>query len=231
MDVSKRIEFIVDNLDKVECLADIGTDHGYVPLLSLEKEKANRVIACDINKDPLDKAKLNAILEGIVGNEIDFRLGSGLKPLEINEANSVVIAGMGGNLIRDILEEDIEKVNALNSLILVPAQNPEVLREYLYKNNYEVIKEDLCFDEGVYYELFKVKRAEGQVTELDSIYYEVSPTLLRKKHPLMKDYLESKIKNYSKILGFISDDSESALMRKREVEEKISIIQSMMNYL
>ena len=244
MDVSKRIDFIVDNLDKVECLADIGTDHGYVPLLALEREKANKVIACDINKDPLDKAKLNAILEGIVGNEIDFRLGSGLKPLEMKEANSVVIAGMGGNLIRDILEADMEKVNSLESLILgikkliqlpclilVPAQNPEVLREYLYENNYEIIKEDLCFDEGVYYELFKVRRAEGHATELDSIYYEISPMLLRQKHPLMREYLESKIKNYSKILGFISEDSESAILRKKEVEEKISIINSMMNYL
>ena len=231
MDVSKRIDFIVDNLDKVECLADIGTDHGYVPLLALEREKANKVIAGDINKDPLDKAKLNAILEGIVGNEIDFRLGSGLKPLEMKEANSVVIAGMGGNLIRDILEADMEKVNSLESLILVPAQNPEVLREYLYENNYEIIKEDLCFDEGVYYELFKVRRAEGHATELDSIYYEISPMLLRQKHPLMREYLESKIKNYSKILGFISEDSESAILRKKEVEEKISIINSMMNYL
>ena len=62
MDVSKRIEFIVDSLDKVGCLADIGTDHGYVPLLALEREKADKVIACDINKDPLDKAKLNAII-------------------------------------------------------------------------------------------------------------------------------------------------------------------------
>ena len=201
MDVSKRIEFIVDSLDKVGCLADIGTDHGYVPLLALEREKADKVIACDINKDPLDKAKLNAILEGIVGDEIDFRLGSGLKPLEIKEANSVVIAGMGGNLIRDILEADIEKVNSLEELILVPAQNPEVLREYLYENNYEIIKE------------------------------EVSPMLLKQKHPLMKEYLESKIENYSKILGFISEDSESAILRKKEVEEKISIINSMMNYL
>lgn len=231
MDVSKRIEFIVDNLDKVECLADIGTDHGYVPLLVLEKAKADKIIACDINKDPLDKAKLNAILEGVVGNEIDFRLGSGLKPVEINEANSVVIAGMGGNLIRDILEDDIKKVNELESLVLVPAQNPEVLREYLYKNNYEILKEDLCFDEGVYYELFKVKRAEGHATELDDIYYEVSPMLLRQKHPLMKSYLESKVENYSRILGFISEDSESALLRKKEIEEKINIINSMINYL
>ena len=81
--------------------------------------------------------------------------------------NSVVIAGMGGNLIRDILEADMEKVNSLESLILVPAQNPEVLREYLYENNYEIIKEDLCFDEGVYYELFKVKRAEDNELNME----------------------------------------------------------------
>lgn len=230
MDVSKRIEFIIENLEKVDTLADIGTDHGYVPLIALEREICEKAIACDINKDPLDKARLNAILEGF-GDELQFRLGGGFEPLNINEANEVVIAGMGGNLIRDILEADIEKVNSLEELILVPAQNPEVLREYLYENNYEIIKEDLCFDEGVYYELFKVKRAEDHATELDSIYYEVSPMLLKQKHPLMKEYLESKMENYSKILGFISEDSESAILRKKEVEEKISIINSMMNYL
>lgn len=230
MDVSKRIEFIVNNLDKVECLADIGTDHGYVPLRALEEGKANRIIACDVNKDPLDKAKLNAILEGI-GDELEFRLGSGLKPLDAGEANEVVIAGMGGNLIRDILEADLEKVSAVEMLVLQPAQNPEILRQYLYENNYEIIKEDLCKDEGIFYELFKVKRAEGQAIELDSIYYEVSPMLLRQKHPLMKEYLELKVKEYNKILGFITEETESAINRKKEIEEKINIINSMINYL
>ena len=60
------------------------------------------------------------------------------------------------------------------------------------KNNYEIIKEDLCLDEGIYYELFKVRSADSQSTELDSIYYEVSPILLRSKNPLMKDFLQNK---------------------------------------
>lgn len=141
MDVSKRIEFIINNLENTEVLADIGTDHGYVPLIALERGICNKAIACDINKDPLDKARLNAILEGI-GDELEFRLGGGFEPLKVSEANEVVIAGMGGNLIRDILEADLEKVKSVEYLILVPAQNPEVLRAYLYKNNYEIIKED-----------------------------------------------------------------------------------------
>ena len=230
MEVSNRIEFIIENLENVELLADIGTDHGYVPLIALERAICTKAIACDITKDPLDKARLNAILEG-AGDELEFRLGGGFEPLEVNEANEVVIAGMGGNLIRDILEADLEKVKSAEYLILVPAQNPEVLREYLYKNNYEIIKEDLCLDEGIYYELFKVRSAEGQTTELDSIYYEISPILLRSKHSLMKDFLQNKIDEYNKILGFITEATVSANKRREEIKEKISIITSMLNYL
>ncbi len=230
MDKSKRIEFIVSNLEKVTTLADIGTDHGYVPLLALRNELCEKAIACDINKDPLAKGKLNAILEGI-DDKIEFRLGNGFEPLNINEVEEVVIAGMGGNLIRDIIEKDLNKASSCNYLVLIPAQNPEVLREYLYKNDFEVIKEDLCFDEGIYYELFKVRKSEGQATELDNIYYEISPMLLRSKHPLMKDYIDYKIDEYNKILGFIIDNSESALKRKTEVTEKIEILSRMKNYL
>lgn len=230
MDKSKRIQFIIENLEAVEALADIGTDHGYVPLIALEKGICNKAIACDINKDPLDKAKLNAILEGI-GDELDFRLGGGFEPLKAGEVNEVVIAGMGGNLIRDILEADLEKVKSVDYLVLVPAQNPEVLREYLYNNNYEIIKEDLCFDEGIYYELFKVRYAEGHATELDSIYYEVSPMLLRSKHPLMKEYLQFKVDEYNRILGFITEATVSANKRREDIKEKLTIITSMLNYL
>lgn len=230
MDVSKRIEFIIENLEKVNTLADIGTDHGYVPLIALERELCTKAIACDINKDPLDKARLNAILEGL-GDELEFRLGGGFEPLNINEVNEVVIAGMGGNLIRDILEADIDKVKSVDYLILVPAQNPEVLREYLYTHNYEIIKEDLCFDEGIYYELFKVRSAEGNVTELDSIYYEISPVLLKSKNPLMKDYLQFKLDEYNRILGFITEATVAANKRREEIKEKINIITSMLNYI
>ena len=230
MDKSKRIEFIVSNLEKVTTLADIGTDHGYVPLLALRNGICEKAIACDINKDPLAKGKLNAILEGI-DDKIDFRLGNGFEPLEVNEVEEVVIAGMGGNLIRDIIEKDLNKAASRNYLVLIPAQNPEVLREYLYKNDFEIIKEDLCFDEGIYYELFKVRKAEGHATELDSIYYEISPMLLRSKHPVMKEYIDFKIEDYNKILGFITDNSDSAIKRKEEVASKIEILSKMKNYL
>jgi tRNA (adenine22-N1)-methyltransferase len=230
MELSERLNFIIKNIENTSVLADIGTDHGYIPLHALKSGICSKAIAVDINKEPLDKARLNAILEGM-GEELEFRLGDGLKVLEKDEVEVTVIAGMGGNLIRDILEEQIEKVNSMKYLILQPAQNPEVLREYLYTNNYEIINEDLCLDENIYYELFKVRRKEGEATNLDSIYYEVSPKLLMQKHPLMKEYLISKVENYEKINSFITESTINANERRKSIQEKINVITNMINFL
>lgn len=230
MELSERLNFIIKNIENTSVLADIGTDHGYIPLHALKSGICSKAIAVDINKEPLDKARLNAILEGM-GEELEFRLGDGLKVLEKDEVEVTVIAGMGGNLIRDILEEQIEKVNSMKYLILQPAQNPEVLREYLYTNNYEIINEDLCLDENIYYELFKVRRKEGEATNLDPIYYEVSPKLLMQKHPLMKEYLISKVENYEKINSFITESTINANERRKSIQEKINVITNMINFL
>ena len=230
MELSKRLNFIIDNIESSSVLADIGTDHGYIPLYAVKNGLCSKAIAIDINKDPLDKARLNAILEG-VGDELEFRLGNGLKPLEKNEVEVAIIAGMGGNLIRDILEESIDIVSSINYLILVPAQNPEVLREYLYNNDYEIICEDLCEDDGIYYELFKVRKKSGESMTLDSIYYEISPKLLMQKHPLMKDFLNAKVENYKRIRSFITESTISAKERREVIEEKINIISNMINFL
>lgn len=230
MELSKRLDLIVNHIKDCDTLVDVGTDHGYIPIHVVKSGICKSAIASDINKDPLDKAKLNAIFEE-VDEKIDTRLGGGLSTVEVNEVEACVIAGMGGNLIRDILEADKEKVKGFKFLILQPAQNPEVLREYLYTNGYEVIEEDLCIEEDKYYELFKVRVKEGEETSLDPIYYEISPKLLRDRHPLMKDYITYKKEKYEKILGFIEDDTESAEARKNELEAKINILTNLENYL
>ena len=153
-------------------------------------------------------------------DKIDLRLGGGLSPLNNKEANAVIIAGMGGNLIRDILENDLDKVKNLDYLILQPAQNPEVLRKYLYNNNYEILEEDICLDENKYYEIFKVKYKKGDYISLEDIFYEISPTMLSKKLPLLKSYIENKIEKNKKVMEFIKDNTEHAIERKNELKEK-----------
>lgn len=227
MDLSKRLNWIVNKLDKCEVIMDIGTDHGYIPIYLIKNNIAKKVIASDINKEPLKKAKINASLDG-VSEFVDLRLGGGLQPLNNNEAQGVIIAGMGGNLIRDILEHDFEKVKELDYLVLQPAQNPEVLREYLYTHDYEIIEEDVCIDEEKYYELFKVRYKKGDFTKLDPIFYEISPYLLKKKSTYFKSYLEHKLEQYNKIIGFIKDDTEHAQHRKKELQDKIDMIENVL---
>lgn len=226
MELSKRLQFIADHIDKCKTLIDVGTDHGYIPIYSVKHKLCESAIASDINKEPVKKAEMNTVLEG-VKSSIQVRIGGGLEVIEIGEAEGAVIAGMGGNLIRDILEKDIEKTASFKFLILQPAQNPEVLREYLYNNGYEVMEEDLCIDEGIYYELFKVSKTNTkEKVSLDPIYYEISPRLLKDKNKLMLPYLESKEEKYRKILGFIKDNSESALNRKKDIEDKLKEIEN-----
>jgi tRNA (adenine22-N1)-methyltransferase len=219
MELSKRLKWIIEKLDKAEVIMDVGTDHGYIPIYLIKNDIAKKVIASDINKEPLNKAKINASLDGVL-DKIDLRLGGGLSPLKNKEANIVIIAGMGGNLIRDILERDLNKVKNLDYLILQPAQNPEVLRKYLYENDYEIIEEDICLDENQYYEIFKVRYKAGDYISLDELYYEVSPMMLSKKLPLLKSYIENKIEKNKRVMNFITDNTEHAIARKNELKEK-----------
>lgn len=227
MELSKRLNWIVGKLEKSNVIMDVGTDHGYIPIYLVKNNIASKVIASDINKEPLKKAEINASLDG-VRDKIELRLGGGLQPLKNKEAEAVIIAGMGGNLIRDILEHDLNKVKNLNYLILQPAQNPEVLREYLYTNNYEILEEDLCLDEGKYYEIFKVRYKIGNALRLDDIYYEVSPMLLKNKSSLLKEYIEYKIEKYKKVVEFINDVTEHAISRKIELKNKIETLEELL---
>lgn len=229
MELSKRLKRIAEHVDKCESVADIGTDHGYIPIYLVKEGICKKAIASDINKGPIEKAKVNVAFEG-VSDKVKCLLGPGLNPLKVGEVNGVILAGMGGNLTRDILLADMDKVKKYDFIILQPAQNPEVLREFLYKNDYEIIDEDLIKDEGRFYELFKVKYNENseKLVFEDELYYEVSSLLREKNHPLFKEFIEEKINRCETILSFIKEDTEAAKKRKSDLEEKINKLKGML---
>ena len=230
MELSKRLKRIAEHVDKCESVADIGTDHGYIPIYLVKEGICKKAIASDINKGPIEKAKVNVAFEG-VSNKVKCLLGPGLNPLKVGEVNGVIIAGMGGTLIRDIILEDIEKVKLYDFLILQPAQNPEVLREFLYNNNFEILNEDLILDDGKFYELFKVKYNENakKINVKDEISYEISSILLESNNSLVNDYIKSKIKKYENIITYIKDDTSLAKKKKDILNEKINKLKEMIS--
>ncbi|GIM28055.1 SAM-dependent methyltransferase [Clostridium polyendosporum] len=229
MDLSIRLKMIVNQVDECNSIVDVGTDHGYVPIYLVKNHICKKGVASDINNGPIEKAQINVTFEGLK-DKISCRLGPGLKTVEKGEVEGVIIAGMGGNLTRDILLEDWEKVREYKFLILQPAQNPEVLREFLYNSEFEILDEDLCFEDNKFYELFKVKYSMNSYKiKIDSeLDYEVSQILRKKHHPLLSKFIENKIEKYENIAEYIKENTESARLRKSQVVDKIKRLKEMM---
>ncbi|MDF2502909.1 class I SAM-dependent methyltransferase [Clostridium sp.] len=230
MDISYRLRCIGDMVEKCNCIADIGTDHAYLPIYLVEKGLCKTVIASDINKGPVEKAKRNVAFSHME-DKIQCRLGPGLTTISKNEIDVAIIAGMGGNLIRDIIEESMDIFKKLHYVILQPVQNADVLRRYICESGYKILDEELCKDENKYYEIIKIKYDHKLETLDDDIYYEVSKKLLEKKHPLLKEYICFKIKKYDKIVNSIVNITELAKVRKVQLEKRIMKLKEMLKCL
>ncbi len=140
------------------CLADIGTDHGYIPVSLMLEGRVRRAVASDIGALPLDHARRTAGEYG-VADRLDFRLGDGLSVLEPGEADVIVIAGMGGDAMTGILAA-APWSRAGPLLLLQPMSKAEVLRAWLPVNGYRVLQEELAQDKGVLYPILSVRGGE-----------------------------------------------------------------------
>ena len=126
-----------------ETIADIGTDHGYVPMLLIKKGISPRAIMSDISEASLSKAKETFALSGLTADERDFRIGDGLSPIEYAEVDTVIIAGLGGHTITDLLSADESKTRSYKRFILQPRKHSGALRFYLYTHGFDITDEVL----------------------------------------------------------------------------------------
>lgn len=160
MPESKRLNRVLDLVEPVESIGDIGCDHGYISYALLEEHLAEKVIASDISAPSLEKAR-SLLSSSFPKESFDIRLGDGLKPMLLGELNAAIIMGMGGRLIADIIENERRKADSLDYLILQPMQGAEDLFEYLNASGYALIQSDLVEERGKFYPVLKVKIGEG----------------------------------------------------------------------
>lgn len=140
-------------------LADVGTDHGYVPIALVQRQKIPGAIAMDINKGPLARAKEN-IAAAHLEDYIQIRLSDGVEELEPGEADSILIAGMGGELIIHILSEGEKVCKKASELILQPQSDIRKVREYLREHQYKIVDEDMVCEDGKYYPMMRAINVE-----------------------------------------------------------------------
>ena len=130
MELSRRLQAVAAMVTAGYTLADIGTDHAYIPIYLVEHQIVPRAVAMDINEGPLDRARAHVEKHGLTG-QIALRLSDGMKELRPGEAQSAVIAGMGGALMIRILQDSKETVESLRECILQPQSEIAKVRAFL----------------------------------------------------------------------------------------------------
>lgn len=206
MDLSQRLIKIEELIPNCSCLADVGTDHAYIPILAVSNGKCHKAIATDINKGPVNKAAKN-ISEHLMEKIIQTRLGPGLSVLKEGEADTIVIAGMGGNMISDILSQDMRKAKAAKTLILQPMTHQDVLRETLRSLGFKIIDEELVREDRRYYQIIKASSGNGDAYR-NKAEYMLGLKLIEKKHPLLKEYINYHKEQLGRVLERIDPNEQ-----------------------
>ena len=226
MKLTNRLCCIASKVPNGAKVADIGTDHAYVPVFLVQNNISSKVIASDINIGPLKRAQKH-IKDSGVENFIETRLGPGLQILKSNEADTIIIAGMGGMLIRDILSEAEGVLNSVRTLILQPMIAQEVLREWLYNNNFKIVDEALSREED---KIYTVIVAEHGFEVVDEIYYDIGKKLIEKKDSLLTEYLEKKINEINKVLRYLGgQQTKNTIQREKECQDKLNKYTEILN--
>ena len=222
MKLSKRLQTIADFVKKGAIVADIGTDHAHIPIYLIKNNIISKAYACDINAGPLEKAKENINYYGV--KNIELRLSNGLEKLKTDEADTVIIAGMGGELIIDILDRGQGFFDKKNTFILSPHTKIEEVRNYLLRKGLKILKEDMCIDEGKFYTVMEVKCIENKemYSEAELLY---GKYLIENKHPVLIRFLKKEEAKYISILSNIGLNEE----RKTELRHRLDIIEETIN--
>lgn len=214
-------------------LADVGTDHGYIPIALIQRQKIKSAIAMDINKGPLARAQDN-IASAQLGDYIQTRLSDGVAALGEGEADSILIAGMGGELVIHILSEGEKVCKAASELILQPQSDIRKVREYLRLHHYKIVDEDMICEDGKYYPMMRVINVEldnawMKMDEQTRVACDIyGPLLLRNGNPVLRRFLVRQHRQLTQILQTLQAQTMSEKIETRiaEVSEELQYNES-----
>ncbi len=219
--LSKRLQCLADKIEKGSIVADVGTDHGYIPAWLIQNGICDRVIASDIKSGPL-QAAVNTARNAGVDNSIDFRLCAGLDKYGPDEFDTAIIAGMGGETVIGILEASPWTKN--KRMIIQPQSKLPELRRWMYENGFVITDAELVYDTGRIYLVWQVT---GGIPEKEPDKYLIDPELINKRDALLGSYLDGMIKRELKILKGMekgANISEDELVAQRAAIEKLKKI-------
>ena len=193
MRLSERLERVVSFVRPCASAADIGTDHALVPVELVRRGIVKKAIAMDVRPGPLSRAKEQISRAGL-SDQIEPRLSDGLAALKPQEAETVIIAGMGGELIIRILTEGRHMWDSVAQWVLSPHSEVFKVRGWLLENGFSIEKEDMVCEDGKYYVLMDVRRAgsgiESPARDAEFVRLLYGDGLIRERNPVLAQYLK-----------------------------------------
>ena len=251
MELSNRLQAVADLLDYHESIADIGCDHGFVSIYLIESKKASKVLAMDVNKGPLERAKEH-VEEKRLSTYIETRLSDGAKAIEFLpnedgtsklEVQAALIAGMGGRLMIRIIQDSLDKFTSMDEFVLQPQSEIPKVRQFIRDIGYHIEKENMILEDGKYYPMMKVVRGKASDTKtavfsknvmdklaekefsLQDLYDEYGEYLLNNRNEILLHFLKFEKELYSDILKKLQQtETSKGELRQKEIEQKIRFI-------
>ena len=214
--LSKRMAAIASFVPPGSRIADVGTDHGYIPICLVQSGTARSAIAMDVREGPLSRAAQHVKECGLEA-QIRLRLGDGLSALKAGEADTVLISGLGGPLMREILSRGEQVAASVPCFVLSPQSDIPGVRVFLRENGYRIEREAFVLDEGKYYTVMQVVHGEtGPVRYIDDLY---GKYLLEQRNPVLREFLTRQAGRLRELLEKI-EDSPRDETRKKAAERK-----------
>ncbi|MCE4956137.1 tRNA (adenine(22)-N(1))-methyltransferase [Macrococcoides caseolyticum] len=207
-------------------LADIGSDHAYLPLYVLERGIIKHAIAGEVVKGPYDAALQN-VAKYNAQHAIEVRLGNGLDVIQEHEVDVITICGMGGPLIAEILQNGQEKLKTFPRLILQSNIHSEAVRKRLVSLGYEIIAEEIFKEKKHTYEIIVAEKAVKVIT-YSAIEYKFGPLLLKEKNDVFKEKWQREYQHLLKVQQTIQHDAQHA-QKYQSITNEINLLNEVLN--
>lgn len=220
--LSERLKTVASFVKENTILADIGSDHAYLPCFLVHEGIISKAIAGEVVKGPFESAKKQVISEGLQEN-IDVRFGNGLEVIsDEDNVQTITIAGMGGPLIASILESGKEKLSTVDTLILQPNIHAKAIREWAIQEHWKIEQEVILEEHDKIYEILVLKKGIMKLSDKELL---VGPILSKEKSPIYLKKWSNELNEWQRIVNELSKIQGTEVhQKKEELESKIALV-------
>ncbi|MFJ8262171.1 tRNA (adenine(22)-N(1))-methyltransferase [Rummeliibacillus sp. NPDC094406] len=225
--LSKRLEKVASFVPQNAIVADIGSDHAYLPCYLVLNNLATSAIAGEVVKGPYESACHEVQQEGLQ-KQITVRLANGLQAIEQEDhVTAITIAGMGGPLIASILEKDVERLIGVERLILQPNIHAIAIREWAIRRNWKIVDEAILNEDDKIYEVIVLEPGEDSLTEEQLL---LGPVLMRQQNEVFKEKWNREIQQWQHVLKAMekAEQSVEIIEKAKELQHRIEMVKEVL---